>query len=76
MGDVQAHLHQYGNTLFRGYDSFSPFCTVFEGKGTFNLEGEDIPMRSGISIFIEKNAFHSLRVNENTAFIMSLCVGE
>jgi nitric oxide dioxygenase len=49
---------------------------VLEGKGTFNLEGEDIPMEPWISIFIEKNAVHSLRADENTTFILSLCGGK
>lgn len=49
------------------------FLIVLEGEGTFNLEGEDISMKPGIFIFIEKNAAHSLKADENTAFILSLC---
>jgi quercetin dioxygenase-like cupin family protein len=48
---------------------------ALEGKGTFNLEGED-PYETRESIFIEKNAVHSLRADENAAFILSLCEGE
>ncbi|MBS7644621.1 MAG: cupin domain-containing protein [Candidatus Bathyarchaeia archaeon] len=52
------------------------FLIVLEGKGSFNLEGEDIAMKPGVLIFIGKNAIHSLRADENTAFILSLCGGK
>ncbi len=49
------------------------FIFVVEGKGTFNLEGEDIVMSSGVFIFMQKNAVHSVKAKENMAFILSLC---
>lgn len=49
------------------------FLIVLEGKGTFNLEGEDIDMKPGVFIFIRKNAIHSLKADENMAFVLSLC---
>ena len=49
------------------------FVFVLEGKGIFNLEGEDIPMAKGTLIYLRKNAKHSLKVEKNTAFLLSLC---
>ena len=48
------------------------FVYVIEGKGSFNLEGEDIAMLPGLFIHMKKNAAHSLRAQENTSFILSL----
>ena len=45
---------------------------VVEGKGTFNLEGEDIKMMPDIMIFMPKNAKHSLKAEENTSFVLTL----
>src|SRR3989344_4408048 len=51
----------------------SGFVYVVEGRGIFNLEGKDIKMLPGVFIFMKKNAIHSLKAEENTAFILSLC---
>jgi len=45
---------------------------VVEGKGIFNLEGKDIEMTPGIIIYMKENAIHSLKAEENTAFILTL----
>ena len=45
---------------------------VIEGKGIFNLEGEAIKMKSGITIFMDENAVHSLKAEENTSFLLVL----
>jgi nitric oxide dioxygenase len=45
---------------------------VLEGKGIFVLEGEEIEMVSGVFVYMKKNAVHSLRAEENTAFVLSL----
>ena len=45
---------------------------VVEGKGIFNLEGEDIEMKPGTIIYMKKDAVHSLKAEEDTAFILSL----
>ena len=45
---------------------------VIEGKGVFNLKGEDIKMLPGIAIFMDKNAVHSLSAEKNTAFLLAL----
>lgn len=52
------------------------FIYVIEGKGIFNLEGKDIKMEQGVFIFMKKNAIHSLKAEENTAFILGLCNGK
>ena len=48
------------------------FVYVVEGKGIFNLEGEDIEMKPSVLIFMEENAVHSLKADENTAFLLFL----
>ncbi|HBI16580.1 MAG: Cupin domain protein [Candidatus Moranbacteria bacterium GW2011_GWF2_34_56] len=45
---------------------------VVEGKGVFNLEGEDIKMEPGVLIYMKANMRHSLIAEENTSFILSL----
>lgn len=45
---------------------------VLEGKGIFNLEGKDIEMKSGEIIIMKENARHSLKAQENTAFLLWL----
>lgn len=45
---------------------------VIEGKGTFNLQGNEIEMKDGVFIFMEENAVHSLHAKENTSFILIL----
>jgi len=48
------------------------FVQVLEGKGIFNLEGEDIEMKEGVFIFMKENAVHSLNAKENTSFLLTL----
>ena len=48
------------------------FVQVIEGKGIFNLQGEDIEMKPEVFIFMKENAVHSLKAEENTAFILGL----
>ena len=45
---------------------------VLEGKGIFNLQGEDIVMGTGVLIPLEKQAVHSLQAEENTSFLLFL----
>src|SRR3989338_4327996 len=49
------------------------FVYVIEGNGIFNLEGKDIEMSPGVFIYMKENAVHSLKANENTCFILTLC---
>ncbi len=51
------------------------FVYVIEGDGIFNLEGKDIAMSPGVFIYMEENAVHSLKANENTSFILVLTNG-
>ena len=48
------------------------FVYVIEGKGNFNLEGEDILMAGGVFIYMKENSIHSLRADENSSFILAL----
>ncbi|PJE81099.1 cupin domain-containing protein [Candidatus Pacearchaeota archaeon CG10_big_fil_rev_8_21_14_0_10_32_42] len=45
---------------------------VLDGNGVFNLEGREIKMLPGVFIFMDKNAIHSLKANENTSFLLLL----
>ncbi len=45
---------------------------IIEGKGTFVLEGKEIPMLPGTVIRMEKNAVHRLSAEENTCFMLHL----
>lgn len=48
------------------------FVYVLEGKGNFNLKGEDILMTAGVFIYMKANSVHSLRADENTSFLLVL----
>jgi quercetin dioxygenase-like cupin family protein len=48
------------------------FVYVVEGKGIFNLGGENIIMSPGVFIYLKENAVHSLKAEENTSFILVL----
>ena len=45
---------------------------VIEGRGAFNLKGKDIKMEKGVIIYMDKNAVHSLKAEENTSFLLIL----
>ena len=48
------------------------FVYVLEGKGIFNLEGRNIKMLPGVFIFMKENSIHSLKAEEETAFMLAL----
>ena len=48
------------------------YVYVIEGAGIFNLKGEDIAMKPGVLIQMEKDAVHSLKAHKNTAFLLFL----
>jgi len=50
----------------------SGIVNVLEGKGIFNLDGEDIDMEKGVFIFMKENAVHSLKAEQDTAFVLNL----
>ena len=45
---------------------------IIEGKGVFNLVGKDIKMQKNTFIFMKENSVHSLKAEENTAFLLML----
>jgi len=45
---------------------------VLQGRGTFILEGREIPMKPGRVIGMPANAPHSLKADENLAILISL----
>ncbi|MBU0530784.1 MAG: cupin domain-containing protein [Candidatus Aenigmatarchaeota archaeon] len=45
---------------------------VLDGKGVFNLEGQEIAMSPGVFIHMRKNARHSLKAEENMSFVLLL----
>lgn len=49
--------------------------TVLKGKGTFVLNGKNIPMKPGTFIFMPANAPHSLSASEDLAILLSLSSG-
>jgi quercetin dioxygenase-like cupin family protein len=46
--------------------------TVLEGRGTLTLEGRDIPLETGVFVFMPANAPHALQAEENLAFLLTL----
>lgn len=45
---------------------------VIEGRGLLTLLGQDIALEPGIFVFIPANAPHSLKSEENLAFLLTL----
>ena len=50
----------------------SGIVNVLEGKGIFNLDGKKIGMEQGVFIFMKENAVHSLKAEQDTAFVLNL----
>ena len=48
------------------------FVQVIEGKGIFTLGDEKIEMKPGVNIFMEADAVHGLKAEENTTFVLGL----
>ena len=48
------------------------FIYVIEGKGIFNLQGENIEMKEGVFIYMKENSVHSLKAEEHTSFLLIL----
>jgi quercetin dioxygenase-like cupin family protein len=48
------------------------FVYVLDGNGIFTLAGKEITMIPGTLIYMDKNAIHSLKANENTSFMLTL----
>jgi len=45
---------------------------VIEGQGTLTLEGQDIPLDTGVFVFMPANAPHALKAKTNLAFLLTL----
>lgn len=45
---------------------------VIEGKGIFNLEGNEIDMEEGVLIYMNADAVHSLKALDNLSFLLIL----
>lgn len=61
-----------GTELSEHTSTKAGFVYVVEGDGTFHLEGREISMSSGQFIYMQENAIHSLKANENTSFLLVL----
>ena len=70
--DVSLFCMAAGNEISEHTSTKQGFVYVVEGKGIFNLEGKDIEMLPGVFIYMKNNAVHSLKAEENTAFLLAL----
>lgn len=61
-----------GTDISKHTSSREAAVTVLKGKGTFILDGKEIPMEPGVFIFMSKNAPHSLSASEDLAILLSL----
>jgi len=50
--------------------------SVIEGQGTLTLEGQNIPLNSGVFVFMPANAPHALQAETNLAFLLMLSDAE
>ncbi len=72
IGDVTLFSMSKGTEISEHTSTKAGYVYVIEGDGIFTLEGEDIPMKPGVLIFMDANAGHSLSAKENTSFILIL----
>ena len=70
--DVTLFCLAQGTEISEHTSTKQGFVYVFEGQGTFNLEGQDISMSPGVFIYMKANSVHSLKAEENTSFILAL----
>jgi nitric oxide dioxygenase len=70
--DVTLFCMAKGTEISEHTSTKKGFVFVIEGKGRFSLEGESINMLPGVLIYLEKNAVHSLKAEEDTAFVLLL----
>jgi nitric oxide dioxygenase len=70
--DVTLFCMANGTEISEHTSTKKGFVFVIEGKGRFSLEGESINMLPGVLIYLEKNAVHSLKAEEDTAFVLLL----
>src|SRR3989339_1345608 len=70
--DVTLFCMAKGKSISEHTSTKQGFIYVLEGKGVFNLIGENIIMRPGVFIYMNANDLHSLKAEENTAFLLTL----
>jgi len=70
--DVSLFCMTKGTEISEHTSTKQGYVYVIEGKGVFNLKGEDIKMEKGVFIFMNENAVHSLKAEKDTAFILCL----
>ncbi|MFH1229123.1 MAG: cupin domain-containing protein [Candidatus Aenigmatarchaeota archaeon] len=70
--DMTLFCMSRGSEMSKHTSTKEGLIIVLEGNGMFNLQGERIAMRPGISIRMKKNAVHSLKAKENTSFVLIL----
>jgi nitric oxide dioxygenase len=46
--------------------------SVIEGEGILTLNSEEIPLKTGVLVFMPANAPHALQANENLSFLLTL----
>ena len=74
-GDVSNHTLMClakGTDISEHTSTREAAVTVIKGKGSFVLNGKKIKMEPGTFIFMPKDAPHSLRADEDLAFLLSL----
>lgn len=70
--DVTLFCMAAGTEISEHTSTKQGFVYVVEGRGIFNLEGKNIKMLPGVFIFMKENAVHSLKAEEETAFLLAL----
>ena len=70
--DVTLFCMAKGKAISEHTSTKQGFIYVLEGKGVFNLMGEKIIIMSGVFIYMNANDLHSLKAEENTAFLLTL----
>lgn len=74
-GDVSNHTLMClakGTDISEHASTREAAVTVIKGKGNLVLDGKKIKMEPGVFIFMPKDAPHSLRADEDLAFLLSL----
>lgn len=70
--DVTLFCMALGTEIDEHTSTKQGFVYVVDGKGLFNLEGEEIEMIPGVFIPMRENAVHSLKAEENASFVLVL----
>lgn len=70
--DVSLFCMAHGTEISKHTSTRKGVVYVVEGNGIFNLEGKKIKMLPGVIISMKENAVHSLKAEQNTAFILIL----